>query len=92
MSFCENLAELGCPQKEKNPDMWFRYLTPKEQSKVAGKLLDIMERNDVPKKELPKIDKKFLDKLHKETAKRIKMIEDAHRSADKSKLVFKGKK
>lgn len=42
--FCENLAELGCPQKEKNPDMWFRYLSPKEQRKVAEKLIDIIER------------------------------------------------
>jgi len=41
LGFCENLAELGCPQDEESPDMWFRYLSPKEQEKVAKKLLNI---------------------------------------------------
>jgi hypothetical protein len=43
--FCENLAELGCPKNEKESDLWYRYLSPKEQSKVASKLLDIIERD-----------------------------------------------
>jgi len=45
LSFCENLAELGCPSSVKDPDMWFRYLSPNEQVEVASKLLYIMERN-----------------------------------------------
>ena len=44
LHFCENLAELGCPQSEKNPDMWFRYLSPKKQRSVASKLIDIEEK------------------------------------------------
>lgn len=43
--FCENLAELGMPQNEKDPDMWYRYLSPKKQIKVADKLISIMERD-----------------------------------------------
>lgn len=46
LGFCENLAELGCPKEEKNSDMWFRYMSPKERSKIMGKLLDIMERDE----------------------------------------------
>lgn len=42
--FCENAAELGCPKK-KEVDMWYRYLSPKEQFKVAEKLLDIIDRD-----------------------------------------------
>jgi len=45
LHFCENLAELGCPRSEKNPDMWFRYLTPKKQRSVASKLIDIEEKH-----------------------------------------------
>ena len=45
LSFCENLAELGCPKNEKNPDMWFRYLSPKKQLEVASKLMDIEVRD-----------------------------------------------
>lgn len=44
LSFCENLAELGCPQNAE-PDMWFRHLSPKEQRKIASKLIDIEERD-----------------------------------------------
>lgn len=44
LTFCENLAELGCPINEKSPDMWFRYLSPTEQRRVALKMLDIEER------------------------------------------------
>jgi len=44
LNFCENAAELGCP-KDKEVDMWFRYLSPEEQVKVGGKLLDIIERD-----------------------------------------------
>lgn len=44
LTFCENAAELGCP-RDKEVDMWFRYLSPKEQRKVAEKMLDIQERD-----------------------------------------------
>lgn len=43
LTFCENLAELGCP-RDKEPDMWFRYLSYEEQYKVAEKMLEIEER------------------------------------------------
>jgi hypothetical protein len=43
LTFCENLAELGCP-KEAEPDMWFRELSYEEQCKVADKMLEIEER------------------------------------------------
>ena len=46
LRFCENLAELGCPKKEKNPDMWYRYLSPEEQEKVASHLIDIIQRDE----------------------------------------------
>jgi len=42
--FCENLAELGCP-KHKEADMWFRELSDGERYYVAGKMLDIEDRN-----------------------------------------------
>ena len=45
LSFCENLAELGCPRDEKNPDMWFRNMSTKKQQEVAQKLLDIVDRD-----------------------------------------------
>lgn len=44
LTFCENAAELGCP-REQEVDMWFRYLSYKEQFKVAEKMIKIMERN-----------------------------------------------
>jgi hypothetical protein len=44
LQFCENAAELGCP-RDKEVDMWFRYLEPAEQFAVCDKLLTIMERN-----------------------------------------------
>jgi hypothetical protein len=43
LTFCENLAELGCP-KSAEPDMWFRGLSEKEMDAVGGKILDIQER------------------------------------------------
>jgi len=43
LTFCENLAELGCPRSAE-PDMWFRELSEKEQDAVGGKLLEIQER------------------------------------------------
>ena len=46
LAFCENLAELGCPKDEKNPDMWFRNLKPKQMYKVSSKLLDIIHSWD----------------------------------------------
>lgn len=46
LGFCENLAELGLPKDCKEPDMWFRYLSRKEQLKVADKLLEIENRDD----------------------------------------------
>jgi hypothetical protein len=45
LAFCENAAELGCPKKAKEVDMWYRYLQPNEQRKVADKLLEIIERD-----------------------------------------------
>lgn len=42
LTFCENLAELGCPKEEKDADMWYRYLAPKQQRKVASKMIDII--------------------------------------------------
>jgi len=45
LSFCENLAELGCPREEKEPDMWFRNMSTKKQQEVAEKLIDIVERD-----------------------------------------------
>ena len=51
LSFCENLAELGLPQSEEDPDMWFRYLSDEEQKNVATKLIAIMKRNDMMAKE-----------------------------------------
>jgi hypothetical protein len=44
LSFCENLAELGCP-RDAEPDMWFRELSDEDKVKVSSKLLDIIERN-----------------------------------------------
>lgn len=44
LTFCENIAELGCPKNEE-VDMWFRYLSYEDQRKVADKMLDIFERN-----------------------------------------------
>ena len=49
-AFCANLAELGCPKDEKDPDMWFRYLSFKDQVKVSSKLLDIIERDYASRK------------------------------------------
>jgi len=47
LSFCENLAELGCPKDEPDADMWFRYLSPKDQLKVCKKLVKIIERDSL---------------------------------------------
>jgi len=44
LDFCENLAELGCPENQ-SPDMWFRYLSDNARRKVMDKLLDIIERD-----------------------------------------------
>ena len=46
LRFCENAAELGCP-RDKDVDMWFRYLPPKEQIKVSSHLIDIIERDTI---------------------------------------------
>jgi hypothetical protein len=43
LTFCENLAELGCP-REAEPDMWFRELSYEEQTKVVNKMFEITER------------------------------------------------
>jgi hypothetical protein len=45
LTFCENLAELGCP-KDAEPDLWFRYLPHVEKVKVAQKMFEIEERNE----------------------------------------------
>ncbi len=43
LTFCENLAELGCP-KEAEPDMWFRELPYDEQVVIVHKMFEIEER------------------------------------------------
>ena len=45
LTFCENLAELGCPQYEE-PDMWFRELDKSEMESVARKMIEISRRNN----------------------------------------------
>ena len=45
LTFCENIAELGCPKNEE-VDMWFRYLPEDKQRNVSEKLIDIIERRD----------------------------------------------
>ena len=47
MTFCENLAELGCP-KEAEPDMWFRNMSYEDQSEVVNKMFKINDRNAPP--------------------------------------------
>ena len=44
LSFCENLAELGCP-KDAEPDMWFRNMSDEERFAIADKLMEIEEKN-----------------------------------------------
>jgi len=44
LTFCENLAELGCP-RDQEPDMWYRYLTDEQQLDVSKKIKEIEERN-----------------------------------------------
>jgi len=46
LTFCENLAELGCPKDEPDVDMWFRYLSSKDQLKVSKKIMKIIKRNN----------------------------------------------
>jgi len=46
LTFCENLAELGCPKDEPDADMWFRYLSPKDQLKVSKKIMKIIKENN----------------------------------------------
>jgi hypothetical protein len=46
LTFCENLAELGCPREAEDSDMWFRYLKHDEQYKVAEKLVDMILENN----------------------------------------------
>ena len=43
LTFCENAAELGCP-RDKEVDMWFRYLPYEEQYRVVEKMMEIEER------------------------------------------------
>ena len=50
LTFCENLAELGCPKDEPDTDMWFRYLSIKDQLKVSKKIMKIMKRNNYDSK------------------------------------------
>jgi len=46
LTFCENLAELGCPRYAPDSDMWFRELSKKDRQKVIRKLIKIMDRNN----------------------------------------------
>ena len=100
LGFCENLAELGCPRTTRRklnvndditPDMWYRYLTPDEQRKVASKLLEIEERDYKSEKKEQKRFTKAAKDVHKESVKTIKNVEKAHKKTAKSKLIF-GKK
>ena len=50
LTFCENLAELGCP-KDTEPDMWFRELSYDEQVVVIHKMFEIEERYEEMAKE-----------------------------------------
>ena len=43
LTFCENLAELGCP-RDAESDMWWRELPYEEQTKVVQKMFAIEER------------------------------------------------
>lgn len=43
LTWCENLAELGCP-REAEPDMWFRELEYEGQVKVVRKMAEIDNR------------------------------------------------
>ena len=69
--FCENLAELGCP-KNAESDMWFREISPKERSKIMGKLLDIMERDTKRFEEENKEEKPFCPKCDRSKMKKGK--------------------
>lgn len=88
LTFCENLAELGCPKDCKEPDMWYRYLSPEEQRKVAEKMLEIEERDSKRFEKDKEYIKKESKKVTKEVKKFIKTIEKAHKNAGKSKLRF----
>jgi hypothetical protein len=57
LSFCENLAELGCPRNAE-PDIWFRELSNEERFKIADKLIDIEQRYEEEYAK-DKIDKKI---------------------------------
>jgi hypothetical protein len=72
LSFCENLAELGCPRKEKEPDMWYRNLSWDGQKKVADKLMTIVER-DAKRFESNKSSKKS-KKLKKAKKKEVRPV------------------
>ena len=73
--FCENLAELGCPKNEKNPDMWYRYLSEKERLKVADKLLSIVERDTKRLKEEDKSElKAFCPRCNKRKMKNGELV------------------
>ena len=50
LTFCENLAELGCPKDEPDADMLFRYLSIKGQLRVSKKIMKIMKRNNYDSK------------------------------------------
>ena len=68
MGFLENLAELGCPQNEKDLDLWYRNINVQDRNKIMEKLLDIMERNYKISTELRKENK---NEKKKRPAKRI---------------------
>ena len=70
LTFCENLAELGCPMKEE-PDMWFRNLTDEEQINIGSKLLDIIERNEAYDKEYRKMHQDAKRKIEGKKRKSI---------------------
>lgn len=71
LTFCENAAELGCPQ-DQEVDMWFRNLSDYEKVKVGEKLLNIEERNNMETIELDlgDFDRTILEHLIKESCEK----------------------
>jgi len=70
MTFCENLAELGCP-REAEPDMWFRTMSYEDQIKVVNKMFEINDRNAPPIEQIE--EDKEEDKEEKDAMTREKL-------------------
>lgn len=44
LTFCENLAELGCPLNTE-PDMWFRNMDNGQQLKIIKKIKKLVKKD-----------------------------------------------